>query len=472
MADVYFRRDFVALHAQPDRIDTLEIEGFRHAAAVREIPGVDLEDLETPWGYGGPVALNEAGFWRGLGLWRQRQIDNNRVAEFIRLHPFLNPMSFRGWFDHLRLDRLTILVDLAELKAARWRHYSKGTRYSIRQAQKQLAFRRLAAGEGKLFQRCYEDGLARNQAERHYYFPADYFEAVLAADWAETWVAERAGEPIAVACFLDGGAFAHYHLSGGGGAARESFAHYGLLELAIEHFAAKGARWMHLGGGRTSDPEDALLAFKAKFSPRRIPFYTGGLVYARGAYEQLARGRNERFLAYRFPPAPEIGARPITLRRTTEADFVAYFRLKCDIDNIVWSGRERPPEWEHLADWFRSRHAPDSNRRIYFAEYDGQVLAYTYVDDLADAIEITIGVSARESGRGLGRNLLKQVMALIRPDAAGREIRGWLFAENTASVRAFESVGFKRDHGKPMRVFDMPFAGGPAQQLCWVHDGT
>lgn len=472
MADVYFRQDFVALHARPDRVDTLDLGAFRHAAAVREIPGADRDDLETPWGYGGPAALDEAAFWQGLGLWRQRQIDNDRVAEFVRLHPFLNPMSFRGWFDHLRLDRLTILVDLAAPPAMRRRGYSKGTRYSIRQAQKNHSFRMLVPGEGAIFQRCYDEGLRRNQAERNYYFPAEYFESVLAADWAATWVAESAGEIVAAACFLDGGAFAHYHLSGGGEAARATFAHYGLIEHAIGHFAAKGTRWMHLGGGRTSQPDDALLAFKAKFSPRRIPFYTGGLVYARDAYEQLARGRNERFLAYRFPPAPEIGSKPIALRRTTTADFAEFFRLKCDVDNIVWSGHDRPPDWHRLGEWFAAQHAPTSRRRIYLAEYEGQVLGYTYVDDLDDAVEITVGISARETGRGLGRHFLKQVMALIRAGDTQKEIRCWLFAENVAGVRAFEAAGFRRNAAKPERCFVMPFAGGPAQQACWVFDGT
>ena len=472
MADVYFRPDFVALHARPDSVDTLEIPGFRHSAAVREIPGTDLDDLETPWGYGGPVALNDAAFWQGIGLWRQRQIDKNRVAEFVRLHPFVNPMNFRGWFDHIRFDRLTILVDLAEPAAARRRRYSKGTRYSIRQAHKQLVFRRLEPGEHALFQHCYEEGLARNQAEHHYYFPANYFEAVLTADWATTWVAEKGGEPVAVACFLSGGVFAHYHLSGGGDAARETFAHYGLLELAIEHFKATDARWMHLGGGRSNAADDALLAFKAKFSPRRVPFYTGGLVYAREAYEQLARGRNERFLSYRFPSAPEIGSKPIALRRTTMADFGDFFRLKCDVDNIVWSGHDRPPDWHRMNEWFAMQHAPGSKRDIYLAECEGQVLDYTYVDDLGDAVEITIGVASREAWRGLGRNFLRQLMADLVRNSDYRRIECWLFPENVASVKTFEAAGFRRDVSRSDRKFTMPFVNSPALQRCWVYDGS
>ena len=125
-----------------------------------------------------------------------------------------------------------------------------------------------------------------------------------------------------------------------------------------------------------------------------------------------------------------------------------------------------------MREWFSAKHAPDSNRRIYFAEYEGQVLGYTYVDDLPDAVEITVGISAREAGRGLGSNLLRQVMALIRPVIAGREIRCWLFLENVAGVRAFEAAGFRRDDNKAARGFAMPFANGSIQQHCWVYDGA
>ena len=227
---------------------------------------------------------------------------------------------------------------------------------------------------------------------------------------------------------------------------------------------------MHLGGGRSNRPDDALLAFKAKFSPRRIPFYTGGLVFLRDAYDKLAHGSNELFLSYQFPPAPEIGAKPISLRRTGRNDFPHFFRLKCDIDNIVWSGHDRPPEWDRLAAWFDAQHVAGSRRRIYLAEFEDQVLGYTYVDDLGDALEITIGIASRESGRGLGRTFLRQLMHEIEREGERRPVECWIFPENVASIKVFEAAGFRRDPARVPRTFTMPFVEGPAPQYCWVYD--
>jgi L-amino acid N-acyltransferase YncA len=204
---------------------------------------------------------------------------------------------------------------------------------------------------------------------------------------------------------------------------------------------------MHLGGGRSSDPSDELLAFKGRFSSQRLPYYTGGLIYSRAAYEQLARGRNERFLSYRFPPAPEIGAKPISLRRTTTSDYAQFYRLKCDIDNIVWSGHDRPPDWHGLRAWFVKQHAPASNRAIYLAEFENQVLGYTYVDDLGDAIEISIGIASREAGRGLGRKFLRQLLTELERQGERRRIESWIFPENTASIKAFEAEASEGNTG-------------------------
>ena len=49
MSDIYFDPQFVRLYAAPDKVDSLELPGFRHTSAVRQIPGEELEDLEIPW---------------------------------------------------------------------------------------------------------------------------------------------------------------------------------------------------------------------------------------------------------------------------------------------------------------------------------------------------------------------------------------------------------------------------------------
>lgn len=468
MSDIYFQQPFVELYAAPDSVDALELPGFRHASAVRQIPGEELEDLETPWGYGGPVATGVDSFWRGIGEWRQRQADKGRVAEFIRLHPFLNPLAFRGWFDQIRFDRLTVLVDLMESQEARHKNYSKGTRYSLRQAEKSLTLRSLEVGEGAVFRNLYEAGLERNQAMELYFLPADHFDALLGAPWADIRVAEYDGEAIAVACFLHSSPFAHYHLSGGLPSARENFAHHLLLEDAINRYAAAGFYWMHLGGGRSSSLDDSLLLFKTRFSPRRIAFYTGGIVFDRDAYDRLTRNRKGTFLSYRFQPAPDLKDEDVTLRPATAGDYAFFFRLKCDVDNIVWSGHTRPPEWLRMQAWYGENSGEASRRTIYIGECGERRIGYIYIDDHETRLELTLGVATSEAGRGMGRSLIALAVRIFEAAGEQRSVEAWIFEENTASIQAFEAVGFRREENRQSRIFDMPFLGDGQNQYCWV----
>lgn len=468
--DVYFRRDFVALHARPDGIDALELPNFRHAAAVRTIPGADAEDMETPWGYGGPIARNASSFWEGLALWRQRQVNHRRIAEFVRLHPFLNPLSVRGFLDQIRLDRLTVLVDLCESPTVRRGRYTKGTRYSLNHAERCLTVRPLGPEDAVLFQRLYEKGLARNGAEQGYFFDSSYYSDLLSAPYARAWAAERDGNPLAVACFLQGGPFAHYHLSGGEETARTSFAHYLLLEYAIEHFRALNCRWLHLGGGRSTAPDDALFRFKTRFGYKRVPFYTGGLVHDRVAFERMTKGRRDRFLSYRFSSVQNLSRAPVALRPATEQEFVAFFRIKCDVDNIVWSGHAGPPDWASLEQWYRRNLSGATNRQMMLAHASGRAVGYAYLDDHGDRMEATVGVAAGEAGHGLGRSILRETARLV--ESSGRTLEAWIFPENRGSVRAFEAAGFVLDMCRQPRAFAMPLPDlAPREQRCWVYRG-
>ena len=473
MSDVYFDPAFVRLHAAPDDIDLLELPGFRHASAVRPIKGEHGEDMETPWGYGGPIGATPSAFWEGIGLWRQRQRDLGRVAEFVRLHPFLNPLALRGFLDDIRFDRLTVLVDLQESSAERRARYSKGTRYSISRAKNILTVRRLAPTDGRLFRDLYEQGLARNNADRAYYFAGDYYDRLLAAPWTHAWVADKGGEALAVACFLRSGPIAHYHLSGGGDRAREGFAQYLLLEGAIETFRRDGCQWMHLGGGRTRAPDDELLRFKTRFSNRCIPFYTGGLVYDRAAYDRMTKGRTDRFLSYRFPPIPDLSTAQVHLDPARATDFPIFFRIKCDVDNIVWSGSDSPPDWITMSSWFQRHVSGTTRRRIFIATCDGRSVGYVYLDDDDNELVVTIGRASGEGGKGLGSAIVVEVLRMLRNERNERPITAWIFPENRAGALAFEAAGFALDETRPPRPFAMPLPDlAPREQRCWVYQGA
>ena len=103
----------------------------------------------------------------------------------------------------------------------------------------------------------------------------------------------------------------------------------------------------------------------------------------------------------------------MTLRLAAAGDFAFFFRLKCDVDNIVWSGHSEPPEWLRLQDWYRENSRDGSRRKIYIGECGERRIGYVYVDDNGATLEFTLGVATSEAGRGMGRSLISLAINML-----------------------------------------------------------
>jgi len=298
--DVYFRDDFIALHNRPYPTARLETDGFVHGAGVRPIPGSAGEDLWTPHGYGGPLARDGAALHGGLAAWREQQVAAGRIAEFIRFHPCLDPAPFRDSFDMLALNRPTVMVDVTIDRDRRRAAYSQSTRRFLRKAEEMLTVRPLAPSEWLVFKTLHDAMLDRHAADTRYRLTDEYVRELMAQPWCVTWVAEVKGRPAAASCFLfTNSPVAHYHLGGAGEAGLRTNAQFLLFETAFDHAAKHGCRFMHLGGGRSTGPNDSLYEFKQRFSDLKAHFMIGGLVFDRDAYENLGGARGGAFLGYR-----------------------------------------------------------------------------------------------------------------------------------------------------------------------------
>ena len=468
MRDVYYRADFLDLHSGGGAIDRIEGPTFRNGASIRAIEGTSLEDMETPWGYGGPIATTAEALRHGMWLWRQRQREAGRVAEFVRLHPFLNPLAVREYYTNIKFDRVTIAIDLTQSREQRRRAFSEGTKHRLRRAARDLSVVTLRTADAGEFRRCYEAGLGHNNATSNYYFPDDYYERLLEMPWVTCFGAKYADTIESVACFIHGGPLCHYHLSGSTTVGRKMLAHYGLLDHAFEFFSSQSFKVMHLGGGRTDRPDDALLEFKKKFSRWRVAFYTAGAIFDPEAYSQLSTGDTRRFLNYRFSLSPQEDVGEIELMKAQPDDFLSYYQLKCDISNIFWSGHATPPDWRHLSEWYACQFQPGGMREVFIARMNSQVVGYAYLDDKRAHIESTIGVAASQSNRTVGRRLLTSLLNLLRDRREARPVQAWIFPENTASVKAHEAAGFTRDVGNTDREWAMPFIENGNVQKCWI----
>ncbi len=295
-----------------------------HPFLLREIRSVGeaaveggLQDIESVYGYSGPVANDaDAGFlhaaWKDYDVWCQA---SNVVSEFVRFNPLLDNTSAAHPEMRLVLDRQTVTVLLDSADSIR-SQCEPVQRNRIRKAVKNgLSFEMLTLAEGlPIFVPIYLGTMTRLDAAPFYLFSRQYFSSLARdlRDHGVVAVVRHGGVPLASALFLLGEGLIHYHL-GGSVTHGRAFAPNNLLFYETALWAGeRGFRHLHLGGGRTPDPADTLLRFKARFSPNRSTFFVGTRVNDEVAYAKLvALWRRQQptppshayFQLYRLQPA-------------------------------------------------------------------------------------------------------------------------------------------------------------------------
>ena len=101
-----------------------------------------------------------------------------------------------------------------------------------------------------------------------------------------------------------------------------------------------------------------------------------------------------------------------------------------------------PPTW---ADW-EAGHLPTC--RLVAADDSGQVLGWVALSPVsgrcvyAGVAEVSVYVAAAARGRGVGRALLRALVAASEQQGLWT-LQAGIFPENTASVRLHEAVGFR-----------------------------
>lgn len=277
-------------------------------------------DIETPYGYGGPLANTEsirflaearrsfASWCRGEGI----------IAEFIRFHPLLGTERFLGGDAEVNVvdDRQTVLIDLAKRRKGE-SGYGKDVQYMIRRASR-LGLDLVRPNPEELFDRfvaLYAEKMRDLAAAEYYFFNEAYF-AALADLTSRCGCLIAARDPrddtwVAAAVFLGGERFLHYHLSASAANRKLPGVTNWIIEEAVRYGMETDLSALHLGGGRTSAPDDSLFRFKRAMGDRLLPFKIGRCVHDQPCYDRFqdiwvdeggSRDEaNRRLLAYRLP---------------------------------------------------------------------------------------------------------------------------------------------------------------------------
>jgi hypothetical protein len=260
---------------------------FYHGFHVAPVEETGFSDVQSPYGYGGPVTSGEdedflKRAWAAYASWCE---ENDVLAEFIRFHPMLENWKYYG--GEVVDDRLTVHVDLTveDLLST----YEGRARTAVRKAINRGLTVEWVDTERfmGIFPSIYNESMEAINADKFYFFPAAYFSELFEWDSAHLAVCGLDGQVVAAAVFLIEGDMMEYHLSASTPEGKNLGATNLLLHEAFLYAQSLGLRVAHLGGGNSPDLEDPLYFFKSGFSPLRASFRIGKRIIRSEDYDKM-----------------------------------------------------------------------------------------------------------------------------------------------------------------------------------------
>lgn len=246
-------------------------------------------DIQTPYGYGGPIANTRD--MRFLNAFEeafcQYCIKENIIAEFVRFSPLLqNHVLFRNDIEVLH-NRFTVCMDLSHGDVYLWeKEFSSVCRNRIRKGEK-AGLKVILSQDYTTFQKLYNETMDKVGATQYYYFDDEYFEKMKRMDACKLYAVMLNDRMIAGGLFFFYGMYCHYHL----GASDKSFLKYAPNNILFWHVAKdaieSGCKRFHLGGGLDDTKDDSLFHFKSTFSKNINDFYIGKRIHDYDKYQQL-----------------------------------------------------------------------------------------------------------------------------------------------------------------------------------------
>lgn len=268
------------------------------------IDGEVARDIANPYGYGGPVCNKNWGTGATLyqwfmAAWSEWLCEQGVVCEFCALHPLMTKrqrllLSNSG--ASIEFRKLVVCMTLDE--GMEGRMHSKHRQYVRKAMRNGVSARLIEPSRANLamFTALYNDNMRKLRAKDKWLFDLDYIAAHFD---------ELGGSAELMAAFLPDGevetmllmirdqrtAYAHFLASA------RTQRKIGVDELL--YFEAAGAAWLancqqfHLGGGRSTLPDDNLLRYKAAFSDKTLSAYQYFRVFDEARYKQLCERKRE-----------------------------------------------------------------------------------------------------------------------------------------------------------------------------------
>jgi RimJ/RimL family protein N-acetyltransferase len=152
----------------------------------------------------------------------------------------------------------------------------------------------------------------------------------------------------------------------------------------------------------------------------------------------------------------------ITGKLATAEDFEAYYFLRCDQNNIKWTGYNTTPEKERIHNWYLENIAKPGRYFFLFFEDDNrsQAAGYLYMDVVGeknDTIDTGHGVHSWHGGKGYGTEIIRFALDFARTELPFiKHFQGWIASDNQGSIKNV----LKNGYYKTPETKEVEFASG------------
>ena len=130
------------------------------------------------------------------------------------------------------------------------------------------------------------------------------------------------------------------------------------------------------------------------------------------------------------------------LRKARMDDFIYFYEIKSEEDNLFWCGYINKPIVGNLLSFWNKYIQDNNERTIFMIIVNNKPCGYVYVDYKSqNKVELSIGVSIKCSGKGIATKAIKEIVLKMQKHRIS-EIFAYIREDNIKSERVFAKSGF------------------------------
>lgn len=135
------------------------------------------------------------------------------------------------------------------------------------------------------------------------------------------------------------------------------------------------------------------------------------------------------------------------LKRATDEDFDIYYAMKCDQNNMYWTGSAEIPKKENIEKFYnrcmKSKEEVGGGKLIYLIINDEEAIGYIYIDPSLDdrlTCDVPIGINSNYCGKGFGKKSI--LLGLDKAREIGyKKLVGKIREDNISSMKLYSKCG-------------------------------